>query len=618
MQKHLLSVTANLTLSVLIILFGCGGKDMATSTHKEVEDVLDIIPADVVGFVYTSSFQGLNDEIRVLLTELAPDNPPQEDLAMRLVDFFGAEFDTLQKLGFFDLSKNFAIFFTGVNPSVPAAAAYLKNPEMVQQLIETQSLDRRSVTHNDMSYYITSDGAMFVPLGNFIVFSSSAEACEKAIDTYKNVMPSIATDVTYTSFELDTKSGISDLVGYIAMDSITPVIHAWMTEFTEFMDGMGAGTQDAGEMTPQVESSLAITAKMVGWVNWVADQADALSFTLQLNEGNLQISPILKFKSDSEIQEYIHASSENLTYLKYLPKEAIMNGAMRLQKDNLIKFSTGMMTFFSASDSEADEGENENTTQELSEWMAKFYEPLGEEMAFSANYSGSLMPDMLYIYDVVDEDKLRRFMDEDFISYLEASNLMLRAIGVDEFSNMYADASLGPTEIYNGVEVKHYTLPNILSILAQFSPQMEGLEALTPNELNIYYAITNGKLVYAMGTDVQPVRDTLDRIAGVAIGFDQAAGYDKITGALTLKNNLLFAISPLTVIKRSVEMAAQIEPSAGMVMMFLGNLPETYSIGISSQGHTGGVEANLFISLIDFKDLINMVATIESSMQGMP
>ena len=65
-------------------------------------------------------------------------------------------------------------------------------------------------------------------------------------------------------------------------------------------------------------------------------------------------------------------------------------------------------------------------------------------------------------------------------------------------------------------------------------------------------------------------------------------------------------------------MAAQIEPSAGMVMMFLGNMPETYSIGIAGQEHADGVEANLFISLMDFKDLINMVATIESSMQGMP
>ena len=614
MKKHKLSITVNLTLSILIMLFGCGGKEVAVSTPREVENVLDVIPADTVGFAYTSSFQGLSDEFNALLTELMPTNPPQENLVQGLADFFGAEFEMLQKLGFFDLSKNFAIFFTGVNPSAPSAAAYLKDPEMVQQLIETESMDRRSVTHNDMPYYITSDGAMFVPLGDFIVFSGSAEVCEKAIDTYRNAMPSIANDVAYTSLELDTKSGINDLVGYFSMESVTQAIRPWLTNV---VDEMAAGMQYVGEMTPQLAPSLAMATNLVDGVNWVLDQADALSVTLQLNEGDLQISPVLKFKSDSEIQEYIHAAPVNLTQLKYLPQQAMVNGAMRLQKESLIKFSTGMMTLFSPSDSDTDQGESEKAAQELTEWMAKFYEPLGEEMAISVDYSGSLMPDLLYIYDVVNEDKLKHFMDEDYLSYLEASNFMLRAMGTGEFSNMYADASMGPSEIYNGVEIKHYTLPNILSFFAQFSPQIEGLEGLAPNELNIYYAITNGKLIYAMGADAQPVRDTLDRIVGIGAGFDQGAGYDKITGALTLKNNLLFAISPLTAIKRTVELAAQIDPSAGMVMMFLGNMPETYSIGISGQGRAGGVEANLFISLTDFKELINMVATIESSMQGM-
>jgi hypothetical protein len=101
MKRHVLSATVNLTLSILIVLFGCGGKEVAVGTPKEFEDVLDVIPADVVGFVYASSFQGLNDEINALCAELAPNNPPQEDLAMGLVDFFGAEFEMLQKLGFF-------------------------------------------------------------------------------------------------------------------------------------------------------------------------------------------------------------------------------------------------------------------------------------------------------------------------------------------------------------------------------------------------------------------------------------------------------------------------------------------------------------------------------------
>lgn len=621
MKTQVLSANVALILTILIMLFGCGGKDVAVGTPAEMDDVLEVVPADVAGFVYTPSFQALNDEIKALVTALTPNNPPQEDLAMGLVDFFGADFDMLQKLGLFDLSKSFAIFFTGVNPSVPSAAAYLKNPETVQQLIETASLDRRSVTHNDVRYYITSDGAMFVPMGDFIVFSGSAEAIENAIDTYKNTMPSIARDVTYTSFGLDRKSGINDVVGYVEMESVIPVIREWLTDFGELT---AAGTQDMGEMTPQIGSTLEITAKMVDGFDWVLNQADALSFTLQLNEGALQISPVLKFKADSEIQEYIHAAQVNLTQLKYLPPGAMVNGAMRFQKEDLIKLSTDMMTFFSSSDSEADEEESEEATQEFTEWMAKFYEPLGEEIAFSADYSGSLIPDMLYIYDVANEDKLNRYMDEDYISYLETANIMFRTMGLDEFSNIYADASVGPSEVYNGVEIKHYKLPNIPSLFAQTSLEIEGgeglesLEALAPKELNIYYAITDGKLIYAMSADAQPVRDTIDRIAGVATGFDSAAGYENITGALTLKNNFIFAISPLTAIKRTVEMAAQIEPAAGIAMMILGNLPETYSIGISSQGRAGGIEVNLFISLVDFKELIQVLATFESSMGGMP
>jgi hypothetical protein len=101
MKKHMLSVTINLALSILIMLFGCGGKEVSVVTPMQVENVLDVIPKDVVGFVYASSFQGLNDEINALCAELAPNNPPQEDLAMGLVDFFGAEFEMLQKLGFF-------------------------------------------------------------------------------------------------------------------------------------------------------------------------------------------------------------------------------------------------------------------------------------------------------------------------------------------------------------------------------------------------------------------------------------------------------------------------------------------------------------------------------------
>jgi hypothetical protein len=39
----------------------------------------------------------------------------------------------------------------------------------------------------------------------------------------------------------------------------------------------------------------------------------------------------------------------------------------------------------------------------------------------------------------------------------------------------------------------------------------------------------------------------------------------------------------------------------GMMMMLLGNIPETYSIGIASENRESGVAGKLFISLGDFK-----------------
>lgn len=114
-----------------------------------------------------------------------------------------------------------------------------------------------------------------------------------------------------------------------------------------------------------------------------------------------------------------------------------------------------------------------------------------------------------------------------------------------------------------------------------------------------------------MAANAQPVKDSLDRLAGTGAGFDKGQGYDKLTGALTLKNNMLFAISPLTAVKNLVEVFAQADPNVGMIQMLLMNIPETYSVGVASQNRDGGVEGKLFIPIGDFKDIINMAAAMQ-------
>ena len=335
---------------------------------------------------------------------------------------------------------------------------------------------------------------------------------------------------------------------------------------------------------------------------------------MQLNGTDLQVSPFLKFKPDSEIQTYISQMPRELTHLKYLPQTAFLNGEMQFQKEMFIELTQTMMQLFIPSSSNADTAKIEEATEALTEATKDFYAGLGDEIAFSGNFGSSLMPDILYIYDVKDESQVKATMEKDFTGYLGATMGLMQALGTtQEFASMYSDVSAGPPEIYNGVEIKSYIIPNINAIFAELPP---GMEVVAPEQWNIYYTINDGKMLYAMAGNAQLIKSTLDRMAGLEAGFDQAAGYAKLTGALTLKNNNFFAISPITAVKNLVQIFAQTDPNIGMIQMFLVNIPETYSIGIASHNRDSGVAGELFISLGDFKELIIMLVGLQQ-MGGM-
>ena len=97
----------------------------------------------------------------------------------------------------------------------------------------------------------------------------------------------------------------------------------------------------------------------------------------------------------------------------------------------------------------------------------------------------------------------------------------------------------------------------------------------------------------------------------MSAGFDQGEGYAKLADALTLENNMLFAISPVTAIKNLVQIFAQLDPNVGTIQMFLVNIPEAYSIGIASQNRDEGIAGELFISLGDFKEIITMIIGLQ-------
>ena len=609
--SRLTAVTLILLTSIMVLSYS--GKEIIAAPDVAPDSVLNVIPQDTVGVIYIPSLLGLNDEINALLAEMIPANPPQELPAKILADTFGAGFETLEELEELglDMRRNFAVFLSDVNPLMYSAAVHIKDAESVKQLIEMEAEGSSSVTHNGVTYYTTGEEGAFVLMDDVMVYSGSAAVCEKVIDTQKKTMPSIVNTTDFQSLELDTTSGANDLIAYFAMEAIVDALRPTLTEKAE---GLKAEMGASAEADPELSVGLGQAEGLIDGGIWLLDQSKILSLTVQLNGSDLQISPFLKFKQDSEIQTYIHQMPRELTHLKHLPQNAFLNGEMQFQKEMFIELTKTMMQLFIPSDSGADTAKIEEATEALTEATKDFYAGLGDEIALSLNFSASLMPDLLYIYDVANENQVKAYMEKGFAEYLGASMGLMQAMGAtQDFVGMYSDASAGPPEIYNGVEIKSYILPNINTLFAELRPE---LEVVTPEQWNIYYAINGGKMLYTMAGNAQPVKNALDRMAGMGVGFDQGAGYAKLTGALTLKNNMFFALSPITAVKSLVQIFAQVHPGVGMAQMFLADIPETYSIGIASQNRDNGVAGELFISIGDFKDIIIMLISLQQ-MEGM-
>ena len=136
-----------------------------------------------------------------------------------------------------------------------------------------------------------------------------------------------------------------------------------------------------------------------------------------------------------------------------------------------------------------------------------------------------------------------------------------------------------------------------------------------PEQWDIYHAVSNGKLLISMASTAQPIKDALDRIAGIGTSAESNMGHGKVIDTLTLKNNWMFTISPIKLVKDVLQIVAQSEPEAGMFGMLLQNSPDTHSIGIAGQNRDGGVQTNIFIALADLRDLINIVASARQMME---
>ena len=582
-------------------------KPEETSTMPEIPEgsVLHLIPEHAIGLAYCPSLLELDYRINTLATDLIPTDEAPEVLASILADTFSAGFESLaelEEIGL-DLDQDFAVFFTTLDPPDLSATVHLTNPEAMKQVIDAESEGSAPTEYNGVTYWSATGGdGHFAILENILVFSQSARTCESAIDAYKGTKPSVVTNPDYNAYLTDIAEGDAQVALQFNLEFVAPLMITSLERESESMRDSMESDPTAMVMAPFIEGMFRTTIDTL-------KQSESLSATLEVKGTDVQLTPSLRFKNGSKIQQSLKKMiPDELVILNDLPNLAVVNGAYQMDPKFLVDMNMIWLKMFSTGIPE-----HQDKIDALTQQMKTFYESLSDELGFSLSFSDSIIPDYLVIYGVKDKEQAQSYMENAFLDQFDTTMKIMRdVLGDSPGFNIYDGAHAGDSMMHNEVEIKSYVFPNFGSVFEQIPPEMIGI---FPMEWQWYYAFHEDQLFFATGS-AELIKAALDRKSGIGEGFAENPSYQKLIESLGTDNNVLFALSPITLVKSLIPIVSKADPSAAaMMQMFAGifmNMPESYSIGFSAKAQENSIGLNLLLTLGDFKQAIEMIMMMQS------
>lgn len=572
--------------------------------------VLRLIPKNAESVIYCPSLQELDDRINNAAAEMVPQvGMAPELLAKILAGAFGAGFESLNELEDIglDLREDFAVFLTSLDPPSLSAIVHLTDPEAMKEVIETEVEGSEPIQYNGETLWSTDEeSGSFAILDNTLVFSQHAEVCKKVIDISKGTMQSISQNPDYTSFLANILKGTDQLAAYLDLKSI-------IVPFSEALTEELGSAIDSFESDPATMAAVPGMETMFGQLIEFVKELKSISATLQIEGTDVQLAPFLQFKKDGKIQETLkEMAPDELAMLNDLPNLGFLNGSFQGSPDLLLDWSIKWIKAFTTDESGlplSTEGTDDSALgedwAELHQQMKGFYTSLEDEWSFSANYSEGFIPDYLVIYGIKDEQKVKTYMNEQFLDQFQKTvELIKEAVGEESAQlTMYDGAYAGDPIMHNGVAIKSYIFPNFGAAFVDMPPEAANL---IPQEWHWSYAFSEGQLYFGIGS-AEIIKAALDSKAKSGESISDNMSYQKLIDKLGMENNLLFGFSPLTLFKGVMKMIAQTEPNAAEMQMIEGmlmDIPENYSIGFAAKVHDGGIGAKLLITLGDYKQLV--------------
>lgn len=578
-----------------------------TEVDLAEDSVLHLIPDSAMGVLYCPSLLELNDRINNIAMELSPEaGPAPELLAQFLASTFDAGFESigeLEDIGL-DLDHDFAVFLTSLEPPSPAAIVHIKDPDTIKQVIDSEADESEPIEYSGVTYWNSDEGS-YILLDNVLVYAQYPEICENVIDIKNGDLIPIAQNVNYTTFFSTIEQGTEQVVAFFNLQSvIEPVIEGVREEFQDAIDSMESDP-DAAAVVPFIEG-------LSEWILEFLAELNSLSVSLQIEETDVMLSQNLNFKKGGKIEQVlINLEPDELSLINDLPDEGFACGGLNIDFDLLFEMNKQLLKAISISGLD-DDSENISEIidhiETIVQGFSEFKDAFANEMSFSANYNETIIPEYLFVIDLKNEQKLKTYMNESFLSQIKRLiDLLQENIEDVPQLSMFDGVEYVNSIVHNEVEIKNIVFPNIGNAFIDVDPSAA---MMLPQELQWSYAFSDGLFYFSVGGP-QQIQAALDSKAKVGESLAEVISFQELIEKLGADNNVLYAYSPITMANSIIAIISDLNPdaAAGMQMFsgILNGIDENYSIGFSAKIQDGGIGAKILVTLGDFKQLINTI-----------
>ena len=577
------------------------------------ESVLHLIPDSTMGVIYCPNLLELDDSINSVYAELVPQaGQAPELLAQFLANTFGAGFESLAELEDIglDLNNDFAVFISSVEPPTLSAIIHLSDRDAIEQVILDEAEDSEPIQYKGVTYWNTPDGeSSFVILDDdTLVFSQQQEICENVIDIDNEQQGSIVQSSNYKSFISTVMEDAEHVAAYFNLQSI-------ISSYAEQIDEELQSSLDSMQSDPDAIAVLPFIEGFFDKITIFLKEIISYSVSLKIDGTDVILSQFIQFSNDGKIQtELKRISSDELNLIHDLPNGAFLCGGVNGNPEILFDLSKSLLEVITLSSPDESEDGIDDIKKQFETIIQNFTDledTFSNEIGFSVSFSESLIPDIVLVFDLKDEQKLKQYMDQKFLMQVNNIIQLLHDSADDPLPlSMFEESHFGNSIMHNEAEIKSIVFPNFGNAFIDVDPDVA---LMMPQEWQWSYAFSKKQFYFAFGGP-QHILAALDSNAKIGESLAENVSFQELIDKLGADNNILYGISPLTVAKSIMALVSNTDPNAAAALqMFTGvldGIPENFSIGYALKVRDSGIGTKNLIALGDFKQLIQTIVTL--------